>query len=110
MLLGRGVVFSAGGRGTALLLARGGVFSAGGRGTALLLARSGGWAALLLGCAALLALFGRSVFAALGAGPRVAGVFTGAFLAAATPAPRNSPGLAVAATGGTPWFVEANSE
>ena len=53
-----------------------------------------------------LALVGRAaLFAAAG---RVAGTFTGAFLAATTPAPLNAPGLAVAAIGGFPWFSEAN--
>ena len=55
-----------------------------------------------------LALVGRAaLFAAAG---RVAGTFTGAFLAATTPAPLNAPGLAVAAIGGFPWFSEANRE
>ena len=54
-----------------------------------------------------LALVGRAALFADGG--RVAGVFTGAFFAATTPAPLNAPGLAVAAIGGRPWFSEANS-
>jgi hypothetical protein len=37
------------------------------------------------------------------------GRYVGADFAATTPLPENSPGLVVAAIGGLPWLVEANS-
>ena len=72
------------------LVGRGGVFSAGGRGTL----------EFAVGRVAVLGVLGRAPAAVFGVLGRVAGTSTGWFVAFTTPGPLNDPGLAVAAIAG----------